>query len=100
MRDMAKHVAVANIPEELVDPAGDGLRSLKIRLSVDGRGMPCGGAKGKNVEAVQVQPLAASAEQVLPVGAFLHAKHTALVEILAGVPREDRARRVHVRRKK
>src|ERR1051326_3379133 len=88
--NVTKHVAVAVIPEILIDLFGDKARTFVLS----------GGAERHYIKAIEVQTLAPRAEKILPIGAFLHADQSALIDILAGIPIENGARSGTIRREK
>ena len=77
--NVRQHVSVAAVPEVAIDVFRD----------LPGALLFAGGAQGQYVKAIEVQAFAAGTEEILPVGAFLHAEETALVDILAVVPGKD-----------
>lgn len=89
---MGQQVARAAVPQ----PAVDGpcrRRGLLVIAGAFLRGRfgayPRRGPERHDIQAVQIQALAPGAEEVLPVGGFLHAEQAALVDVLTGVPAED-----------
>src|SRR5438876_349375 len=61
--DVPQHVAVALIPEKMIDLLRDQCGEFVLS----------GSAQREYVQTIHIQALASGTEQILPVGAFLHA---------------------------